>query len=313
VVIAIFLVQWRLKLPKKQDLEHSKWEKLKRVDFIGAFFLCYTIFAACFVLDVGGQKFPWDTPIIIGVLLSGVTSAVLFTVSAKVVQEPIFPLRLITHYDLVTNYVLVLFAVLAQMSLMMSVPIYFQATKNANTAAAGAYLIPAFVGNTLGGLLAGYWIRRTGKYKYSNVLAPILSLICMALCLLRWNGDTSVWESLYIFPGGFATGMISNSAFVGMAAGVDAGDIAIAGSGMYLFFSIGAVSGASSGGAAYQLGLRSGLHRALENVGRKNEVCNVTLFGLIGLPKTWDMHSADTCRCPRSCAGYWMTLDIFGR
>ena len=102
-------------------------------------------------------------------------------------QRTIFPLRLLKHYGLVTNYLIVLLQVITQLSLMMAVPLYFQATKHANTAAAGAYLIPAFVGNTLGGLLSGYWIRKTGRPKWPTVLAPILSVICMCLCRFLWK------------------------------------------------------------------------------------------------------------------------------
>lgn len=43
---------------------------------------------------------------------------------------------------------------------MFIIPIYFQVTKGASLAVAGAYLIPAIVGNTTGGLLTGAWIKR---------------------------------------------------------------------------------------------------------------------------------------------------------
>ena len=274
VLIAILLVQWRLHLPNKhEETDQSKWEKLKRVDFIGATFLCFTIFAAAFVIDSGGQKLAWDSAPLIGLIVAGAVSAILFVISAKYVREPIFPLRLIAHYATATSYLIVWLQVMVQMSLMMAVPLYFQATRNASTAAAGAYLVPAFVGNTLGGLLAGYWIRRTGRYKWPTVFAPILSVGCLVLCLLTWNGDTSIPQALFILPGGFATGMISSSAFVGMAAGVSAEDIAIAGSGMYVFFNIGAISGASAGGAVYQTGLKAGLEDALHDVKGGEKVC----------------------------------------
>lgn len=272
IVLAFLLVQWRLHLSKQDDDAHtSKWEKLRRVDFVGAFFLCYTIFAACFLLDTGGRKYPWDSPIIVAIIVSGIVTALCFVISAKRVKEPIFPLRLIAHYDLATNYLIVLLQIMVQMSLMMSVPLYFQATKHASTAAAGAYLIPAFIGNTLGGLLSGYWIRRTGRYKWPTVAAPILSVVCMLLCLFTWNGNTSVWMSFFIFPGGFATGMIVSSAFVGSVSSVPPEDVAVAGSGMYLIFNVGAIAGASGGGAAYQSGLRAGLRDALKDVKGQRE------------------------------------------
>ena len=274
VLLAIALVQWRLSLPAKDtDTDESRWTKLKRVDFVGAFFLCLTIFAAAFLIDMAGQKLAWTSPLVIVVAVLGVTSAVLFVVTARKVKEPIFPLRLATHYDLITNYIIVWLQVMVQLSLMMAVPLYFQATKQASTAAAGGYLIPAFVGNTLGGLATGYWIRRTGHYKAATILAPVLSICCMALLLLTWNGTTSVLESTFILPGGFAMGIVSSSAFVGATAAVTEDDMAVAGSGMYLFFNIGAIAGASAGGAVYQAALRPGLKQALDGIANQKEVC----------------------------------------
>ena len=274
-IIAIVLVQWRLNTsPKYDNSELSRWDKVRRIDFIGAFFLCFTILAFCFVIDMGGAEMAWSSPLLISFAVGGAVSGVAFVISARKVKEPIFPLRLFAHYDVITNYLSILLQIMVQMSLMVSVPLYFQATKNASTAEAGAYLVPAFAGNTLGGLLAGYWIRKTGLYKTPTVLAPFLSIFCMLLCLLTWNGDTSIGESLYTFIGGFATGLVSSSAFVGLAAAVPEEDIAIAGSGMYLFFNIGAIAGASTGGAVYQAALRAGLENALKGVKHGHKVSN---------------------------------------
>lgn len=46
---------------------------------------------------------------------------------------------------------------------MFIIPIYFQVTNNASTGEAGAYLIPSVIGNTIGGLLTGAWIKRYGR------------------------------------------------------------------------------------------------------------------------------------------------------
>lgn len=157
-------------------------------------------------------------------------------------------------------------------TLSVFVPQYFQSTNKASNAVAGAYLIPAFAGNTAGGLLAGYWIKKTGLYKWPTVLTPLLSIGCMLLCLLTWNGNTSLAGSLAIFPGGLAMGMVTISAFVGLAASADENDVAVTASGMYLFFNIGGVAGASAGTAAYQAGLESSLRRALKGVDNQEEV-----------------------------------------
>jgi hypothetical protein len=41
---------------------------------------------------------------------------------------------------------------------------------------------------------------RSGRYKRLIILAAALSSFSYVLLMLRWHGNTNVWESLYIFP-----------------------------------------------------------------------------------------------------------------
>lgn len=267
MVIAMLLVQWRLKVPVKYGpRDQSKWEKLKRVDFFGAFSLCLAILCLCLVLEIGGSKVPWtSSTIFVAAGISAVAGAA-FVLNASRVPEPIFPLRLIAHYDVVTNYLIVILQCVLQMSLTLTVPLYWQATRRASVAEAGLYLIPAFVGNTLGGLFSGYWIKATGRFKLPTVLGPLMGICCMTLCLLGLNGHSSSWKAWYIFPGGFGMGIISSSVFVGLAAGVPEEDVAVAGSGMYLCVNVGSVAGAAAGSAVYEAVLRDRLQSTLIGV-----------------------------------------------
>lgn len=226
----------------------------------------------CLILDVGGQKVRWDSPVIISLAASGFVTLVLFIIWAKRTQEPIFPIKLMTRFDVVSNYLVGLVQMMIQIGLMVSVPLYFQSTAGASPAQAGGYLIPAFLGNTLGGLAAGHWIKRTGRYKIPTVLSPLFSIGCMVLCVLTWNGHTTVAQSLFIFPGGFATGMVSSSAFVGLTAQLPEKDIAVASSGFYLCTNIGSIAGTSAAAAVYQTTLRSRLLDLLEGIPHKRRV-----------------------------------------
>jgi formate/nitrite transporter FocA (FNT family) len=44
---------------------------------------------------------------------------------------------------------------------MLLIPLYFQVTKNSSPAEAGAYLVPSVIGNTIGGLLSGSYVKRS--------------------------------------------------------------------------------------------------------------------------------------------------------
>lgn len=269
-VIGILLVQWRLKLQPTAvtDAEDSAWTKLKRIDFIGAFFLCLTIGSWCFVLDVmGSEAYTWSSPIIIACMVVGSVAAVAFIVSGHYAAEPIFPLSLWVKRAVITNYFIVLLVVVQQISLMASVPLYLQATSKVSQAEVGAYLIPAFFGNTIGGLIAGYWTKHTRTHKPVTLFGPLMGVLAMVLCLTIWTGKgrVSFWESLIIFPGGFGNGAVASSAFIAMTAGITQAETGIAAGGMFLFFNIGAIAGVSVGSATYQGTLAKALRSAFDD------------------------------------------------
>jgi predicted MFS family arabinose efflux permease len=280
---AIVTVAIALNLPaaKATDKSQSTWARLKRIDFTGAFFLAATVLSLCLVLDLGGSRLSWTSPWIFVLLGTTIASTLCFIASAKYASEPIFPLELATHFVVVTNYLIIILQTTAQSALMICVPLYFQATAAATTSQAGTYLVPAFAGNTLGGLVAGVWIKRSGHFKPLTVLSPIMGILCVVSLLLTWDGHSSPWLSLLIFPGGVAMGLLSSSAFVGLAAGMREEDIAVTTSGMFLAFNIGSIAGVSGGSAVLQNVLKGGLENALNDVPGGEEVSNCCRFDLI--------------------------------
>lgn len=107
---------------------------------------------------------------------------------------------------------------------------------------------------------------RTGRYKLPTLLGAIIATTGYSLLVLRWHGHTNIFESLYILPGGFGTGVALSTTFIGLAAGVDQIDIAVAGTGLYQAQNIGAVVGLSGVGALLQGTLRPQLERRLQGV-----------------------------------------------
>lgn len=56
------------------------------------------------------------------------------------------------------------------MKMMVSVPLYFQVTERTSSTVAGAHLMPAVIGNTVGALLTGAWIGRLVALTRASVL-----------------------------------------------------------------------------------------------------------------------------------------------
>lgn len=147
---------------------------------------------------------------------------------------------------------------------MYTIPLYFQVTKGATPSMAGLYLVPSVVGNTIGGLLTGIYIKRTGRYKFPTVAASVCSAVAFTSLLILWRGNTNWLEALIVFPAGFGTGVVNSSIFVGLTSGVAENEIAIAGTGLYLSGNIGTVAGISGASAIYQFVLRSNLKSVLD-------------------------------------------------
>jgi hypothetical protein len=108
----MILVAWKLEChPNQADSNSTQWQKLKRVDFPGIAFLSIAILSALLVFDMGGQKVPWTSPVVLGLASTSMASATVFAlVESNYAREPIFPLRLLKHVGVVLPYLLLMLA-----------------------------------------------------------------------------------------------------------------------------------------------------------------------------------------------------------
>ncbi|KAK7954722.1 MFS general substrate transporter [Apiospora saccharicola] len=217
---------------------------LARLDIAGASFLALAILTLLLPLDIGGTQVPWTHPLIFALVGATVVLSGLFMATeAWWAVEPIVPVELLKHRDVLLIYFITASQGAAQLGLMFAVPLYFQVTQRVSNAVAGSYLVPAVAGNALGAILAGIVIKRTGRYKPLLVFATLASSASYLLLLLRWHGDTNVWESLYIFPAGLGTGIVQTATFVAVQAAIDPAHKAAAMSGNFLVVTIGGMAG----------------------------------------------------------------------
>ncbi|KAJ5563795.1 hypothetical protein N7513_000037 [Penicillium frequentans] len=269
VALAAFLVILKLHVTQDTDTDtdalKSGKSKLSQVDFLGTGLLASGIVALIGLLDQGGKVFPWSSWLTYVIGSSGLLLLVGFVlVEAYVATEPIFNLRILRRPNVAVSYILSTLQITAQLGMLFSVPLYFQVTQKASTTAAGVHLVPAVVGNTLGGLFAGWFIRKTGSYRILLVLAGLIASITYVLLYLRWDGHTGLWESLYIIPGGIGTGIASAAAFVALTATLPPDEVAMATAGYMLLISFAMTAGVTTSnsvlGMGFQRQLRLNLH-----------------------------------------------------
>ncbi|QDS75640.1 hypothetical protein FKW77_006935 [Venturia effusa] len=260
------LLVWILVPHRVHDDEETKTEKFSRIDFAGAFFLATTITSFLLVVEIGGRKLAWNHPFILVLVATTMLSAMLFVITeTRWAAEPIFPTHLLKQKDVICQYLVMALQIAAQLAMMFCVPLYFQITDNASASLAGAHLFPAVGGNAIGALLSGWIIKKTGRYKVLTATAPLIAAACYLLLILRWHGNTNFWESLYIIPGGFGTGMAEASTFIGLTASVAPDYQAIVISGLFLAANVGVILGLAGSSAVAELSLQRELNQRLSD------------------------------------------------
>ena len=262
----------KLNVAEKID-PNSKDSKLAKIDFLGTSLLGSSIIAMTLLLDQGGKSFPWYSWWTALLGSGGISLLVAFVlVEAYVAREPIFNLRILRRPNVSAAYTIGALQVAAQLGMLFSVPLYFQVTQRASTTAAGGHLVPAVVGNTLGSLVAGIFIRRTGHYKSLLIAAGLVASISYILLFLRWEGNTGFWESLYILPSGLGTGIASASAFVAMTALLPAEEVAMATAGYMLLIGFSMTAGVTTSNSVLGMEFQRELRKNLQGPGSE-KVC----------------------------------------
>ncbi|ORY65766.1 major facilitator superfamily domain-containing protein [Pseudomassariella vexata] len=250
-IFALALVLCWLVLPTvstattaRRTSDSSISSQLARIDFTGAFILGLALLSLMLPLEIGGQKVPWNHPIVFGLFGTGpVLLALFLLIELRWVREPIFSPRILRRPNVVLCYCIMGCQVAAQLGMMFTVPLYFKVTERSSNTVAGAHLFPAVVGNAVGGIASGYIIKRTGRYKALIIFAALSSFTSYMLLILRWHGHTNWAESLYIVPGGIGSGVASNAAFVALQASIQPTDKAAASSGFFLTMPVGSIFG----------------------------------------------------------------------
>ncbi|KAL8306486.1 hypothetical protein RB597_003005 [Gaeumannomyces tritici] len=219
---------------------------LARIDFLGAALLALTVVCVLLPIEVSrASDIPWTrNPAVLGLAAAACVFGALFVaVEERWALEPIFPIDLLRHRDVLLLYLVACTQAAAQFGLTFVVPLYFQVTQRSSNAASGASLVPAFIGNACGAILGGLVIKRTGRYKLLLIGATALSSSAYFIILLRWHGHTRAWEALEILPGGMGTGIVQTVIFVAIAATINPSHKAAAMSGLFLVSTVASTLG----------------------------------------------------------------------
>ncbi|KAI5297783.1 hypothetical protein KEM55_004244 [Ascosphaera atra] len=254
-----------LHLPARDE---SHWkEKLRRVDFLGAFTLVCAVFAFLLGTDRGSNE-SWTLPI---TMISLGAAAFFFTafvlVETFVAVAPFAPGYIIFNKSLIACYMTNFCSSASWMATLFYIPLFFQASRGDSAGEAGMMLLPATMTSVWGSLGSGILMRRTGKFYSMTLQGCAMSVIGQFIIFLNAG---SLWKStagmvLGSIIASFGGGISVTTTLIGLISNASPEDQAVVTACSYLFRTTGSVIGLATASTIVQQSLRYKLQKALHD------------------------------------------------
>ncbi|KAK9328151.1 major facilitator superfamily domain-containing protein [Lipomyces starkeyi] len=272
IVLSLMAIYFNLDLPVKQ-IDGSK---LKRIDFLGSFTLVSALVLFLFAVSVGGSYAPWTSPaVIFAFLFSGVLLITFVYVELRVAREPVIPLFLLRDMTVFGSSFTSWFMNMIYYSHIYYIAIYLISVQGVSPTKSGSSLIPHFVGDALGSLVVGYYMRQTGRYFPMTCLAAFC-MVFGSLLLCFVGRDTSRFLIMVImFVPGFAFGLYLTITLVGLVAAVPRDYQAVSTSIQFGFKGTGSTLGVSISTAIFQNVLATKLYSRITGPGAEEIIGRV--------------------------------------
>jgi EmrB/QacA subfamily drug resistance transporter len=221
------------------------------LDVAGAALLATSTATLMLVCIWGGQRYPWGSPEIIGLLGVLVISGLALVARTRRAEDPIVPLRLLRSPVVALSSTALFLVTTTMFSITVFVPLFLQTTTGATPTQAGLLLIPMLIGITLSTNLSGRLIERTGRYK----LFPLAGLTMIAAAMVglalvvEHPSRISTGLALALFGLGF--GMVGQVLIIAVQNGVDRRELGVAMAVTSFFRALGGAVGAAILGAMF--------------------------------------------------------------
>jgi len=195
----------------KESLTHTK----QQIDWTGAFTLVGSVVCLMFALELGGQKYAWNSGVILSLFAGFAALFVIFLFAEKRASEPIISFGMFRNRLYATSSLLALFYGSVFIVATVYIPIYVQGVYGGSATNSGLILMPMMVGSVVGSMMGGMLTSRL-SYK-SIMLISAVFFVSGFFALSTLSGDSSrLLLTIYSVISGFGVGF--SFSVLGMAA-----------------------------------------------------------------------------------------------
>ncbi|KAL2065201.1 hypothetical protein VTL71DRAFT_2870 [Oculimacula yallundae] len=199
----------------------SVWEKLKKLDFLGAVLLTGGLVALFIALQWGGSRYTWSNPKVLGsVITFGVLTIAFGALQAFKKEEQVLrlpatmPMRILTQRTVAISCIFNILISMAQNTHNYYLSFYFQAVLGTNAAISGVRSLAYGVPCSAAILLTGFSISSKGYYVPFIWLGMSIFLTgCILLHTLSPSSAAAQWASYQVIAG-FGLGLAEQVPFI---------------------------------------------------------------------------------------------------
>lgn len=266
------------------DGSYHIMDKLKKVDYAGAFSLVTAITCIILATSYGGNAVPWSHPLIIaGFVGFGCMLCVFILVESCWAKLPVLPMKLMVMRNPALCSLTNFFSMMASTAMVYFSPLFFVAIMGFSSSKAGFWVSARVVGVSLGSLSAGKYMSHYGRFKPYLVM----TYFCLSIAMFgisTWTATTPAYVQIgAMLLDGFSAGGGLTTSLVAMLSSVEPEgmaserlilpqflalnlyflDIATIASISYLFRSTGSVIGVSLVSTVFQSKLKQYLEQSI--------------------------------------------------
>ncbi|KAM0276944.1 hypothetical protein ACHAQH_006229 [Verticillium albo-atrum] len=181
---------------------------LAAIDWLGSALIVGATLMFLFGLESGGVSNPWDSPLVICLIVFGLLTFVLFGIWERYARYPLIPRQMFANMSTVACFAVVFLHGLGFIALAFFLPLYFQAVLGASPEESGVWLLALALSLVVFSLATGIFIQKTGKYL--EVIRYSMVVLTLALGLFIDFGPERSWPRIIIFQMLVAAGVGAN-------------------------------------------------------------------------------------------------------
>ncbi|KAK6358444.1 hypothetical protein TWF730_007776 [Orbilia blumenaviensis] len=295
-------------------------EKILQMDFVGAALIMGGITAYMLALQYGGQTKPWNSSMVIGLLVGFVLIFVVFGIWEFYQGERAMVVpRLIKQRAILTSCLFTFFFVGSYYLVIYYLPIYFQSVHDASPTMSGVRNLPLIIAVTISMILSGIFVSKTGIANPVKVAGAVIAIVASGL-LYTLDIDTSAGKWIgYQLLGGVGWGIAFQLPIIVGQAYSDPTDVSSVTAMVLLFQCVGGSFFVAAGQAAF-------VNRLLVNLPNSPDIdpMHVVATGATEIRRAFPAHIPEivaaymsgikiSLAIPIGAAGVGLVVSLFGK